>query len=79
MQTGAVLESQVCSAPGDHHSPLSDSELDQKFTRLTRRRLPASRSKKLKQVSWDCPAPATLASLIALLAPPLAKEPNSDD
>lgn len=67
---GQAFSSQVTGARGDPSDPLSDGELDEKFTRLTRPLLGEARSEALRAACWQGGALSSARDLLALLAPP---------
>lgn len=67
---GQSFQSEVYAAPGDSQTPLSDSELEDKFNRISGRHLTQSRRQQLHQACRGCVELDSVASLVALLAPP---------
>ncbi len=70
---GRVFGSGVHGARGDPANPLSDSEIDDKFTRLTAGHLQQMRLEALRAACWRAAEMPDARELVALLGPPLAK------
>lgn len=67
---GRSLTSPVCAARGDPGDPLSDAELDDKFSRLVGARLAEGRASALRRACWGAASLSGIGALVALLAPP---------
>jgi 2-methylcitrate dehydratase PrpD len=67
---GRSFTSPVCAARGDPGDPLSDVELDDKFTRLVGARLAEGRASALRRMCWDAASLNRIDVLVELLARP---------
>lgn len=70
LSNGKVLESAVYNTRGDPQNPLSDSELNQKFARLTSPYLESTRQNQVRELCWNCATLESVQSLIDCLAAP---------
>jgi len=67
---GSTLTSEICGARGDPSDPLTDAELDAKFTQLTSPALRNERREALREVCWGFASLPDAHRLVDLLAPP---------
>lgn len=69
MEAGEKVESEVCSAPGDPHTPLSDAELQEKFNRNARRSLASENRHLLRSACWGIAKLESVKYLVDLMGP----------
>ncbi len=79
MADGRVFESGICSAYGDPHTPLNDSEINDKFFRLTGASLTTERAEALHMMCGKLAEVDHVEQLVALLsAPPDKSLPDGE-
>lgn len=76
---GRILASEVFGARGDPSDPLTDVELDEKFTLLTSSLLAETRRETLRAACWGFASLDDMQQLVALLAPLPDKAPDSTE
>jgi 2-methylcitrate dehydratase len=70
LSTGKVVSKQVDYHKGHPKNPMSDSEVEEKFQKLTRRILDKSRARRILDAVWNLEKAKDVSKVVSILTLP---------